>query len=142
LRNYLHDASTVDNETTTYFARSVDLSGHGPKEAIVYLTGNGWCGSGGCTVLILATNKSSYRIVTKITITRPPIVLLDTKSRGWRDIGVFVEGGGVEKGYTARLRFDGHSYPNNPSVPPAKPIRGKLRGKVIVPIDAKGAALR
>jgi hypothetical protein len=71
LQNYV--GSSDDDKQTRYFSAFVDLNDDGTQEVVVYLTRDGWCGSGGCTTLVLALKSSSYRIVTKITITRPPI---------------------------------------------------------------------
>jgi hypothetical protein len=65
------------------------------------------------------------------SIVQLPIRLLPTSTRGWRDIGVTVAGGGINPGYMARLRFDGRRYPSNPSVPPAIPMR-RTTGKVLI----------
>jgi hypothetical protein len=51
---------------------------------------------------------------------------------------MWVEGGGIQPGYEAVLRFEGETYPQNPSVPPAEPLVGEVRGKVVVPKDAVG----
>jgi hypothetical protein len=60
----------------------VDLNGDGAPEVIVYVSSKAWCGSGGCTMLILAREKSTFRIITRTTITRPPIRILKSKSQG------------------------------------------------------------
>ncbi|MGA2235940.1 MAG: hypothetical protein ABSG23_10750 [Terriglobales bacterium] len=126
---------------TRYSSAFVDLKDDGTKEVIVYLSGRGWCGTGGCNMLILAPEGTSYRVVTKITITRLPIRVLTTKSNGWHDISVVVAGGGIQPGYEAELSFDGKTYPSNPSVPPAHPLNGKVRGKIVVPVTAKDKPL-
>lgn len=131
LRGYV-GAPTTETRTTRYTAAFADLNGDGVKEAIVYLSGNGWCGSGGCVTLVLQREGQSYRVVTKITITRPPIRLLDHVSNGWRDIGVWVQGGGIQPGHEAELAFDRKSYPANPSVPPARSEAGKVPGQVLI----------
>jgi hypothetical protein len=77
-QNYLGDG----DKTARYSVAFIDLNGDGTQEAIVYITGGGWCGSGGCVTLILARNSHSYRVVTKITITRPPIRVLANASNG------------------------------------------------------------
>ena len=110
----------------------VDLNGDGKPEAVVYLTSNDWCGSGGCTTLILARDTNSWTLVTKVTLTRPPIRVLATKSNGWRSIGVWVQGGGIQPGYEAELRFDGKTYPENPSMTPARPLTGKPVGETLI----------
>ena len=84
-----------------YDAAFVDLNADGKPEAIVYLTSKDWCGSGGCTTLILVRDGDSWRLLTKIAIARTPLRILASKSSGWRSIGVWVEGGGVQPGYEA-----------------------------------------
>lgn len=91
LRAYLKVPHVYDNdETTEFFPAFVDLNDDGIKEAIVYLTGRDLCGSGGCSTLILVPKGSSYKVITRILITRPPIRVLTTKSNGWHDIAVQV----------------------------------------------------
>lgn len=130
-----HTASEAE-WPTRYSAAFVDLSGDGDREVIVYLMGGSWCGSGGCTTLVLAPHGRSYRIVTTITITWPPILVLVNKSHGWHDIAVRVEGGGIQPGYEAVLRFNGRTYPSNPTVPPARPSSKKVSGRVVISRNA------
>ena len=120
------------DKTTRYITAFRDLNGDGIPEAIVYLMGREWCGSGGCTTLILTRDAGSWRIVTEITITQLPIRVLTNTSHGWRNIGVWVRGGGIQPGYEAELRFNGKSYPRNPSVPPARRLKGKPAGEVVI----------
>ena len=124
-----------------YFDAFVDLNGDGKKEAIVYLMGDGWCGSGGCTMLVLASEATSFKVVTEITISRPPIRVLSSTSHGWHNISVWVAGGGIEPAYEAELRFDGKTYPGNPSVAPARRLNGKVQGKIVIPSMQGGTLL-
>jgi hypothetical protein len=103
-----------------YRSASADLNGDGRHELIVYAEQPSQCGSGGCNLYVLSPQGRSYRVVTRMTVVRPPIRLLATASHGWRDLGVRVAGGGVRQGYAVRLRFDGRSYPRNPTVLPAQ----------------------
>jgi hypothetical protein len=127
--------------STRYSSAIVDLKEDGAKEVIVYITGRTWCGSGGCRMLILAPEGTSYRVVTETTITRPPIRVLTTKSNGWHDISVVVAGGGIQPGYEAILAFDGSTYPSNPSMPPARQLEGKAAGKIVIPVKVEGTSL-
>ena len=122
-------------EPTRYSAAWINLTDDKTPEAIVYVTGRGWCGTGGCITLILAPENASYRLVTKITITRTPIRVFVTKSHGWHDLGVWVQGGGIEPGYEAKLSFNGKKYSSNPSVPPAKPLTRETPGEVVISDD-------
>jgi len=141
LQNYLRKPSLDDDKSARYCAAFVDLNDDGRQEAIVYLKGRRWCGTGGCVTLVLAPNDSSYRVVTRITITKLPIRVLSRATKGWRDIVVVVSGGGIQSGYDAQLRFDGEGYPSNPSVPPARPLDAVEPGEVVVPSSAKGTPL-
>lgn len=117
------------------------LNDDGAKEVIVYLLSSKWCGSGGCTALVLAPEGSSYKVITRIMITNPPIRVLATKTIGWHDLAVQVRGGSVQPGYEAQLSFNGKKYPNNPSVLPAKRSRGTATGEVVIPSESKGTPL-
>jgi hypothetical protein len=141
LQNSLRKPRVDDDKTTRYFSVFVDLNSDRKNEAIVYLTGESWCGSGGCVALVLARKDSSYRVVTKISIARTPIRVLTAASNGWRNIGVWVQGGGIQPGYEAELRFDGKTYPSNPSTPPARRLAGSVPGKVVVPSSPDGKPL-
>ena len=125
---------TQDNSTQTrYVASFVDLDGDHVDEAIVYLMGRDWCGSGGCNTLVLKQKAGSWAIVTELTLTRRPIRVLTNISHGWHDLGVWVQGGGILKGYEAVLRFDGKTYPKNPTVAPAlKADAGPPPGEVVI----------
>jgi hypothetical protein len=129
LRQFLRNFDK--SRSTRYIAAFADINDDGIAEAIVYLMGKEWCGSAGCNTLILSRNGNSWKLISKITITRPPIRVLHRKTNGWHDIGVWVQGGGVHSGYEADLSFNGEGYPQNPSIPPAKRIRD-LRGSVVI----------
>ena len=130
LKDFLQNFDT--DKGTRYVAAFRDLNGDGQPEAIVYLVSNEWCGSGGCNTLILTQTTSSWRIVTNVTITQLPIRVLTERSNGWLDIGVWVQGGGIQNGYEAKLVFNGKTYPTNPTVSPARRIEGNPVGEVVI----------
>jgi len=76
-----------------------------------------------------------------MTVAQQPIRVLDTKSNGWHDLGVWVQGGGIQPGYEARLSFDGKEYPSNPTVPPARPLTANVSGRIVVPQSTPGESL-
>jgi len=141
LQKYDGNPSSAGERTTRYAAAFLDLKDDGKEQAIVYLIGPRWCGSGGCSCLILMPEGESYKVVTKTTITQLPIRVLATKTNGWHDLGVWVQGGGIQPGYEARLRFNGKKYPSNPSVPPAQRVQKGTAGKVVIPDSAQGRPL-
>jgi hypothetical protein len=117
--------------TSRYKRADADLNGDGRTESLIYLTDPKYCGSGGCTLIILSPSKNRYRVVMRSTVTQLPIRLLSTSSHGWRDIGVTVAGGGIARSYEVRLRFNGRRYPGNPTVPPAVPLHESI-GRVLI----------
>jgi hypothetical protein len=139
LRNYLGKPYPPSEQQwpTRYSSALVDLKDDGTKEVIVYITGGGWCGTGGCVTLILAPEGTTYRVVTKATVTRLPIRVLPTKSNGWHDVSVVARTSGTEPLYEAILPFDGKTYPNNPTVPPAHRLDGEDRGRIVIPVTTK-----
>lgn len=137
LQNYVKTPYVPEDKTTRYFDAFVDLNDDGKEEVIVYLTGPQWCGSGGCTTLILVAEGSSYNVITKLTVAQRPIRVLAATSNGWHSLGVSVQGGGVRRRYEAILMFNGKTYPRNPTVPPAQRSTGKAEGKVVIPEELK-----
>ena len=119
----------IESMKTGYFQAFIDLDGDGQHEVVIELTGRR-CGSGGCTLLVLAPEGPSYRLVSQTTITNPPIRVLNTTMNGWRDLSVVVSGGGVNPGFEASLRFDGESYPGSPFL--AEPMTEEIAGEVIL----------
>ncbi|MFO6448440.1 hypothetical protein ACLBKU_15000 [Erythrobacter sp. NE805] len=107
---------------SSYQRAEADLDGDGRAETFVYATDPAYCGSGGCTLVVLSPQGHGFRVVMRSTVTQLPIRLLETSTNGWRDVGVNVSGGGTTRPSIARLRFDGERYPGNPTVPPAAPL--------------------
>ncbi len=137
LQDYVRRERFDDDKMTRFAYAFVDLNGDGKKEAIVYLVGRWWCGTGGCPTLVLSRESESYRIVAKILITRPPIRVLNDTSNGWHSISVWVEGGGIQPGYEAKLLFDGRTYPISPANAPAQRLAGKAGGEVVISSSQK-----
>ncbi len=130
-----------DDKTTKFIAAFRDLNADESPEAIVYLIGPKWCGSGGCSTLVLRHDGGHWTLVSNIRITRPPIYVLNGVSNGWHDIGVLVQGGGVQNGFESELKFDGHTYPTNPSTPPASRLEGQPNGDVVIASTAGATSL-
>jgi hypothetical protein len=105
LRNYLGQP-TDETRTTRYSAAFVSLRDDGKREVIVYLTGSAWCGTGGCTMLVLVPEGVSFKVITKMPVVLPPISVLMAKSSGWHDICI-VTGRPLDE---AVLSFNGRTY--------------------------------
>ncbi len=130
-----------DNQDTRYVAAFVDLNGDGSQEAIVYLIGRAWCGTGGCHMLVLAPEDSSYSVISRTPATFRPIRVLDRVSHGWRSIGVRVRGTmfttGREPPYEMELPFDGETYPTSM----ARRLEGQVAGGIIISPSEEGTLL-
>jgi hypothetical protein len=121
-----------DDGDIRYFLKWFDLNGDDTPEAIVHVAGPQVCGTGGCDTHIFARDGNGYKLISTIGLSRPRIIASPVRSRGWRNLIVFVAGGGVLSGHYAELRFNGKTYPDNPTVKPAKRISGKPRGTVLI----------
>ena len=141
LKQYLKDQGAEDDGTARYIPAFVDLNNDGTDEVIVHVLAQSLCGTGGCPTLVLVPVQSSFRIVSRIGITRPPSRVLNKQTNGWHDLAVWVQGGGIQPGYEADLPFDGENYATNPTVAPAHRLSPKAAGQVVVSDDAKGIPL-
>ncbi len=104
-------ADATLEEAASYKSAYVDLNGDGKDDAVVLLSGNNWCGSGGCTMLVFKNVSTGYALVSRSTVTREPVRVSSSVSYGWKDLIVSTKGVG-----DALMRFDGSAYPGNPSV--------------------------
>jgi hypothetical protein len=134
-------SSDTDRADSRYLTATVDLNGDGQPETIVYLLGNNWCGSGGCTMLVLTTQNAHYKVMTRITITQLPIRVLSTSTNGWRDLAVTVAGGGILHGYEAKLAFNGRKYPSNPTIAAAAKLPANTAGTTLIQLGAESRAI-
>jgi hypothetical protein len=108
---------------------------------VVYVSGRMWCGTGGCILLVLEPTASTYRVIGRTTITRPPIRVLRSSHHGLPDLSVWVAGGGIHRPYAALLPFDGIRYPSNPTMPPARRAAAPIAGRVVIRGDSEGERL-
>ncbi|MGO4999519.1 hypothetical protein [Oceanisphaera sp. W20_SRM_FM3] len=111
-----------------------DLNSDGVEDALVLLTGSDWCGSGGCTLLVLEGKVlsppnmlPSFNVISQSTVTRTPVGVADSKSQRWHD--VIVHSGGEEK----ILQSDGQHYPHNASMQPAATAEQLNGAKIVLP---------
>jgi hypothetical protein len=130
VQNYLSGFGSPPDMATKIKVATVTTA-NGKAQNIVYVSGGGWCGSGGCTLLILEPTGSTFKLLGSVTIVQLPIRVLVSTNDGRPDIGVTVQGGGIVEGYEAVLSFDGGKYPSNPSMPPARKATA-VQGKVIM----------
>lgn len=104
------DSNYIDSFSRRFIFYEYDLNADGKKEIFVGLIGPYFCGSGGCTQLILDYQGN---VVSHFTVTDYPVMIENTKTNGWNDLILY-------SGHNYHLiKFDGKTYPSNPSVEPS-----------------------
>jgi hypothetical protein len=116
-------------ESTPYTKEYVDLNGDDVPEAIVYLVGPHWCGSGGCTLLILKQESSKWQVMSKIPTVNTPIQTLASKGQQWQDLAVIQVGGGELTPKTVLINFKAGKYAKRGTVS----LESLQQGKVVIP---------
>jgi len=95
-----------------YSAKLVTLNkGSQCENPIVFLNGlSGYCGSGGCTLLILDCTDAGYKVMGKITVLNSPILLSSDSNNGYKNIKARSKTNGI-----VTLKYDGKAYTKNAS---------------------------
>jgi hypothetical protein len=100
-----------DEPVPKYQYALTDLDNDGQNDAVILITDNDYCGSGGCNLLIFHRTQKGFTFVSESTICKSPIRIMDHLSYGWKSIIVYTGGTG-----DVVLRFNGKKYPSNPSM--------------------------
>jgi hypothetical protein len=135
LQKTLYDpySTKEDNQASRVSIAELELK-NGRRQVLVYMTGEAWCGSGGCTLLILEQHGASFRELGHTPTVRLPIRELTTSSNGRLDLGVW-EADAVSA-YEQAVRFNGWRYRRDDM-----PLRGKHEGRLLIDKDNKGEPL-
>lgn len=99
----------IDENSRKFIFFEYDLNEDGKKEIFVGLTGTYFCGSGGCTQLILDVEGN---VISTFSVSGYPVIIDNNKTNGWKDL--FIYSGSKNR----IVKFDGKTYPSNPSVLP------------------------
>ena len=108
---YLEDGDLRAMDTTDrkFRYQQIDLNNDGKLETFISFFTPYFCGTGGCTAVLLDEN---LRPITKFTVTDTPFYMDKNQENGWSVL--YVQNGGNWK---KLIYQDGH-YPSNPSVAP------------------------
>ena len=109
LKNDMEILSANDRKFQFY---KIDMNGDEKEEYFVRFMSPYFCGSGGCTLLLLDHESN---IITKFTVMEPPLFVEKDPEGVWSMILVFSEGELKE------LKYKDGTYPSNPSVLPKAP---------------------
>lgn len=108
LNQYLR-SDNVNAKSSEYYLKIITPYRNAPRIEVVYLHSNDWCGTSGCTLLIIANEGGKRKEVGGFT-TQLPVWLLGHSKSGYPVFNVRHYGGGSFKVYCGMLRFDGHKY--------------------------------
>ena len=101
------DRNIIDEFSRKFIIYEYDLNDDGNKEILVGLRGSYFCGTGGCSQLILDKNGN---MIADFSVSGFPIYIDNQKTNGWKNLILY-------SGRKNRLiKFDGKQYPSNPSM--------------------------
>lgn len=96
----------IDDNSKKFIFFEYDLNEDEKKEILVGLTGGYFCGTGGCTQLLLDDRGN---VITQFSVSGNPVVIDTNKTNGWKDL--FIYSGGKYR----IVKYNGKTYPSNPS---------------------------
>jgi hypothetical protein len=118
--------SKTPDDSRNFIYNEIDLNDDGKNEYVVGLIGGEWCGSGGCTMLVLT---NTFKLNTKMTVVEFPIYIGAPASaevtKKYSNLYIVNRDGSV-----AKMAWNGTKYPTNPSTAPKvnkKIIEGKYK---------------
>ncbi len=116
--DYTKDVVTIGSAggLARYIYNIVDLNGDGNQEALVYLLGSIFCGSGGCDLFLFSQGKQGYTLVNNFPISRLPVIVSPQKTNGWHNLIRPESGGGAPPSYVVHA-FNGKHYVERQRLP-------------------------
>lgn len=101
------DLKLITEDQRKFQFYQIDMNNDGENEIFVNFITSYFCGSGGCTVLLL---NNKLKLITKFTVTKTPLFVEQTMKNGWRILLTKSEGELKE------LIYNNGTYPSNPSI--------------------------
>lgn len=102
-----NDIKFMSKEDRKFQFQTVDLNNDGQQELFINFITSYFCGSGGCTLLLL---DHDWKTITRFTVTSTPIMIEPNKEQKWAVL--MVKDNGVWKD----LLYKNGKYPSNPSL--------------------------
>jgi len=131
IRDVIREHYLSPDRETRYLDAAIDLDADGQLEYLVHVAGGSACSTGGCPTLVFTHLASGFRLLSTIDNSLPPIRVSADASKGWLNLIVRV----VDENAGARdveLKFDGRSYPADPTVANARVKAAKNRGRLVI----------
>lgn len=129
LSTFLAQSPFEPDPATRYSVANIRASGL----TVVLLTGGGWCGSGGCTLLIFRSGGTALKLIGRITLAETPITLMRSSHHGLPDIGVETKDM-PHPDHEDILQFDGTKYIRHSA--PVKSEREQMPIRTLVDANA------
>lgn len=104
------DLKAIPMSERKFRYQQIDLNTDGKMEVFVSFYTPYFCGTGGCTVLLL---DDQLKPITKFTVTNPPLFAEQETTDGWKTLLV------QDRDGWKQLAYKNGKYPSNPSVLPA-----------------------
>jgi hypothetical protein len=101
------DLKVIDAAERKFNLYQIDLNNDGKKEVFINFFTPYFCGSGGCTLVLL---DSDLKLINKFTVTRTPITVDSKTEDGWKVL--WIQDGNAWKILTNK----NGKYPSNPSM--------------------------
>lgn len=118
LTQYIKDKGGPAN--TSYEFSRIDLDGDGRRDgiAVMRLPFNQWCTGDGCMMVVFKASEDDFARVSEITPVRTPVTISKTRTNGWHDLLMRVDGHLEWPAKSVALRYDGVGYPQDPFYEP------------------------
>ncbi|MGN6490977.1 MAG: hypothetical protein ACTHLE_03195 [Agriterribacter sp.] len=104
-----NDLTILTEKDRKFIYSEADINGDGTNEIFVGMKGGYFCGNAGCTVYLLTSDGKE---ITRFTIVDGPIAVSADKTKDWNDLIM------PSRGVNYLVKFNGKTYPSNPSVQP------------------------
>ena len=103
---YIDDRMLKD---LSFVSRRVDLNYDGRDEVLVWIPAINWGGTSGYPIIVFSQKRNGYRKLWEVEQGWAPIILLKSKTNGWRNVAYQVGGGGAEWQYVI-AKHNGKTY--------------------------------
>lgn len=101
------DLQSIEVSDRKFRYQEIDLNADGEKEIFVMFSTPYFCGTGGCSMILL---DHQIKPITKFTVTRPPVYANPDTKNGWNVLYI------KEREEWKELVYNNGTYPSNPSI--------------------------
>lgn len=106
----------------------------------VHMIGPGYCGTGGCTLLVLQRRGGTFDLLGEISTVSPPVRVLPSATKGRPDLAIRTRGPGVSL-VDKLIPFNGRRYAWSPNLPVARDIANP-GGQIVLDDDTPWVTVR